>query len=564
MVDPSVNIVIGGEAGQGLATIGLLAAQALVRSGYDINVTQDYQSRIRGGHNTFAIRLSPEAVHGPKEHIDVLLALDQATVDLHVAQLSERGVLVCDQAMDPRDAARVFKVPYKDLAPQKLFYNTVALGIIAAIACLDAGIPRALLAEAFHKKGDEVVARNQAVLDAAYVWTRDHDVRVECPAPAMGSNGRLCMTGNDCLALGAMAAGVNFCSYYPMTPASSIPQALVTHSQEMGVVVEQAEDEIAAIMMALGASYAGARAMTATSGGGFALMCEAVSLAGMTETPLVIALAMRPGPATGLPTRTEQGDLNLALFSGHGEFPRAIYAPGSHEECFHLTHKAFDLAERFQSPVFVLTDQYQADCYRAVTPFDLAGLPPVAEPLLAVEDPQDYQRYVVTASGVSPRLVPGVGPGLVVVDSDEHTPDGHITEDLEVRVAMVDKRNRKYDGLVAEVVPPAYNGPEFPDVLFVGWGSTKGAIHEAAAELRAQGRNAATLHFPQVWPLCPEQFLQYFRKARQVVLVEGNSTAQFRGILQVQSGFRVEQIILRYDGLPITAAYILQKYSQLY
>ena len=564
MNDASVNILIGGEAGQGLATIGTLTASALTRGGYHIAVTQDYMSRIRGGHNTFAIRLDTAPVLGPREEIDVLVALDQETIDLHKDHLSGRGVIVAGKEMDVRGHPRAFMVPYEELSPKKLFRNTVGLGVLAAVVCLDMDILKDLLAETFEKKGEEVIGQNIEALEKAYAWKTSQEKIFECPMPPEGQQGRLIMTGNEAIALGAMAAGVNFCAFYPMTPSTSIPLTLIDKGREMGIVAEQVEDEIAAMNMALGASYAGARAMVATSGGGFDLMSEGLSLAGITETPIVIALAMRPGPATGLPTRTEQADLNLALFSGHGEFPRAILAPGDIEECFSLAQRAFGLAERWQSPVFVLTDQFLADSFRSVEPFDLDALPE-PEPLMieAPGDPAQYRRYAPTDSGVSPRAIPTLSRALVVVDSDEHDEAGHITEDFGMRVAQADKRNRKFDGLLREAVQPSYAGPEHPDLLLVCWGSSKGAVLEAARILRDQGREVATLHFSQVWPIDPGHVGSRLRQAREVVMIEGNATGQLRGILQVQTGFRIEKLIPRYDGLPFTAGFILNRLNEM-
>ena len=307
-----------------------------------------------------------------------------------------------------------------------------------------------------------------------------------------------------------------------MTPATSIGQTLAGWAKKMGLIVEQAEDEIAVINMALGASFAGAPSMVGTSGGGFALMVEGVSLAGMTETPIVIVIGQRPAPATGLPTRTEQGDLEFVLHSGHGEFPRAIFAPGSIEDCFTLTRKAFQFAEAFQIPAFLLTDQFLADSYRAVPPFQIKGLPvlkPGAIAGMKVEKP--YQRYSMAEQGVSPRLLPGLSENLVVADSDEHTEDGHLTEDLVVRRKMVEKRLKKGDGLRAEGVIPEYQGDEKPNVLLVCWGSTKGSVLEAASLMREKGNPTAALHFSQVWPLVPEQFISRLQKAAKVIAVEG-------------------------------------------
>jgi 2-oxoglutarate ferredoxin oxidoreductase subunit alpha len=354
-----------------------------------------------------------------------------------------------------------------------------------------------------------------------------------------------------------------------MTPSTSVALNLVEWGPKAGVAVEQAEDEIAAINMAIGASYAGAPAIVPTSGGGFALMTEGVSLAGMTETPVVVVIGQRPGPATGLPTRTEQGELNFVIHAGHGEFARPVFAPGDVPECFHLTRKAFETAARFQGPVFILTDQYLADSYRALEPFDGAALseapPGIADAPLSVP----YRRYEVTESGVSPRLLPGTSEHLVVADSDEHTEDGHITEEMDVRTRMVEKRLRKSAGIGREITPPEYSGPEKPELLLVSWGSTKGAVLEAARRLRDRGKATARTTWlarfralSQVWPLVPDQFIGYLRAAGEVAVVESNATGQFGGIIARETGFIIQKQVLRYDGLPITAAFITDRIGE--
>jgi len=310
--------------------------------------------------------------------------------------------------------------------------------------------------------------------------------------------------------------------------------------------------------MALGASFAGAPSLVATSGGGFALMVEGVSLAAMTETPVVIIVAQRPGPATGLPTRTEQGDLEFVLHAGHGEFPRAIFTPGSVESCFHLTRRALELAERFQGPIFLLTDQYLADTARAVVPFDLEDLAPVTPLGTSAPPSLPYRRYALTDDGVSPRLLPEQSGHLVVADSDEHTSDGHITEDLKVRVQMVDKRRRKLEGLRAAVIPPKYQGDANPDLLLVTWGSSQGPVLEAADILGSKGQKVATLCFSQVWPLVAEHFWDYLQVAKQVVGVEGNAGGQLARLIRRETGFLISRQVRRYDGLPLTPEYILR------
>ncbi len=550
------NILIGGEAGQGLATVGQLLAKSLVRAGYHISVTQDYMSRIRGGHNTFAIRVGIQDVFAPLETVDILVAMNNETVELHKDRLAPDGLVLLDEELDACQA-RCYPVPFSELAPKVIFENVAALGALAEILGLDREVPRKLLHNVFAKKGEEIIQQNVEVLENSCSWVEANKPDFAPLAPPEPQGERLMINGNEAIALGAMAGGVKFCSFYPMTPATSVAMNLISFAQKMGLVVEQAEDEIAAINMGLGASFAGARTVVPTSGGGFALMTEGVSLAGMLEQPIVVVLAQRPGPATGLPTRTEQGDLNLVLYAGHGEFPRAILTPGDVEQCFHLTHKALDLAERFQGPVFVLTDQYLADNYRAVPLFDLDALPAPVLPGFETDNPAGYERYAITESGVSPRLAPGFGPYLVVADSDEHTPDGHITEDLDVRIQMQNKRLRKGQVLVENLIPPDYLGPDAASTLLVCWGSTKGAAVEAARLRTEQGEPTAVLHFSQVFPLHSDNFLPLLRQAGKTVCVEGNSTSQFAALIRQTTGFEFDTRILRYDGLPFTARYIL-------
>ncbi|MFH1138750.1 MAG: 2-oxoacid:acceptor oxidoreductase subunit alpha [Pseudomonadota bacterium] len=558
MSAPSLSITIAGEAGQGLVTVGDLLIKSLVRSGYFIVVVQDYMSRVRGGHNTFSILTGPEPLQSPVERIDLLLALNQDGVDLHRSKLAEDGLIAGDRKLDLPDRGAL-PIPLDELSEGR-FSNIALLGVACAALGLNQEVPAEALDKAFGKKHPETAQKNAAALAKAYEWQRGKTPeKLKLPPPYLKAK-RLIMNGAEAMALGAMAGGVKFCAFYPMTPSTTIALNLAARAQKLGLVVEQAEDEIAAVNMALGASFAGAPSLVTTSGGGFALMTEGVSLSGMIETPLVIALVQRPGPATGLPTRTEQADLDLALYSGHGEFPRAILAPGDVEECFHLSRHAFHLAEKWQGPVFILGDQFLADSYRAVEPFNLSELPPV-DPAAAHAAPvtTPYERYALTDNGVSPRLLPGFSEHLVVADSDEHTPDGHLTEDLAVRVQMNEKRLRKMAGLQAEAIPPQFFGDENPDLLLVCWGSSKGPVWEAAADLRSRGRKIGALHFSQVWPLAPDAFLPYLESAAQVAAVEGNARGQLAGLIRRETGFFIPRLISRCDGLPLTPDYILRQ-----
>ena len=547
----SVAVRIGGEAGQGLATIGQTLGLALTRCGYHLHVTQVYESRIRGGHNTFDLRAGNRPVRAPTESVDLLVALDAASFR-HIPYLTEKALICADEALAAfapplPPGVRHLAVPAAKLGGGK-YLNTVLLGVAGALLGLDKDILAACLDRFLGKRPPAVQAENRAALDRARAWAVEAGADfVRLPAPSRPADSAIMLSGNDAIALGAMAGGLKFCSFYPMSPATSVPLTVAAAARRMGIVVEQAEDEIAAVNMALGASYAGAPAMTATSGGGLALMSEGISLAGVAELPVVIVVAMRPGPATGLPTRTEQADLDLVLYAGHGEFPRAILAPGTLEQCFDLSRRAFIQAEEHQVPVFVLTDQYLADSFRETAPFALD----------APSNDTHYERYAITDSGVSPRLLPGAGKALVIADCHEHTPDGHISENLALRPRMQKKRMDKLNGLIRDVVPPDFQGPEAADILLVCWGSTVGAAEEAAELLRLQGKPASVCHFSQVWPLRPDDFLPRFRAAGRVVMVEGNYSGQMEKLIRLETGFSPHGHVRRYDGLPITARHIL-------
>jgi 2-oxoglutarate ferredoxin oxidoreductase subunit alpha len=555
-----LNIVIGGEAGQGVQTMGRLLSEALAASGYSILVSQTYHSRIRGGHNTYAIRCGRNPPPAPKRHIDLLVALNEETVELHRGELSENGMIIFEYGAGAAGSGAI-AVPFTNLASKKM-KNTVALGVTCGLIGLEGDLVASLLRKGFAKKDEALQEENDSALKEGYRWI---DKNRPAKAPSLVTlkkkKERLLITGNDAIALGALSAGLRFCSFYPMTPSTSIILAIIKAADKMGVVCEQAEDEIAAVNMAIGASFAGAPSLVATSGGGFALMNEGVSLAAMTETPLFVIVAQRPGPATGLPTRTEQGDLEFVLHAGHGEFPRAILAPTTVVECFSLAQKAMHLAEKSQGPVFLLTDQYLADSLQDIDRKKLPDPDPVEAGDPLPEGESEYVRYRFTENGRSPRLLPGRSERLVAADSDEHDQEGHITEDLSLRTKMVDKRLAKLRRLEKEISQPVYQGDDSPALLFVSWGSSRGAVQEAADILKNKGRSVATLSFCQVWPLEAEHFLDRLKSADRVVVVEGNATGQFARLLHSETGFNAHAYIGRYDGLTLDADYILEKLS---
>jgi 2-oxoglutarate ferredoxin oxidoreductase subunit alpha len=555
------SVLVAGAAGEGIQTIGDVIARSFLSHGYPVFATQDYESRIRGGHSSYCLRVGDEPLNAPRADADVVLALNAQAREHYQGLLNPKGLLLSPDAVDASAAAdgTSVAVAFSSLALEhggsKLYANSAAAGALCAALGLPFPILAAVLTETFSRRGAEVVESNVRVAKAGFDAAQAAlGARRPAKLPAR-ANRYAFATAHETMPLAAAAAGCQFMAAYPMSPSTGIITAFARHP-ELSVFAEQAEDEIAAIHMALGASAAGARAMTATSGGGFALMVEAMSLAGMTETPLVVVLAQRPGPATGLPSRTAQEDLLYAIHAGHGEAPRAVLAPSDPQDAIEKTVRAFDLADRFQIPVVLLTDQFLADSSFSM---DALSLPSeIPAPHLA--DPEAiegvYPRYALTEDGVSPRLFFGQSRHLVCVDSDEHDEDGHITEDLDwMRPAMVEKRLEKGRRLRGEMAAPSRNRTEDADLVLIGWGSTKGAIDEVVDVARAAGHKVGPLHFTEVWPL-PELA---FPEGPRYWIVEGNATGQFARLLRAECGLEVEGRIGRYDGLPLDAATIVKE-----
>ena len=553
-----LNILITGQAGQGLQTVGHLFAKSLSRAGYHIHTDQTFESRIRGGYSTFAVRAGNKAVFAPSDVVDLALSLVEKNVKTDMEKLSDKGLIIGHKKWE-FDDKRFLGVPFETFGEQR-YWNMAGLAILAELIGLDREFLYKALEERF---APGVADKNIEVVKAAIQWAGDQDFSLKkLPESEPHAPRRWLMNGHESAAFGAVSGGIKFCSFYPMSPSTSVPQTLINHAGDLDLVIEQVEDEICALNMALGAAYCGAPALVTTSGGGFALMTEALSLSGASETPVVVVVAQRPGPATGLPTRTEQGDLELVLYSGHGEFPRAVYAPSNVEEGFYLMRQAVETAEKFQIPVMVLTDHYLSGSYQDISPVDVEGLLFVEPGKTASVTESPYLRYRMTPSGVSPRLLPGQGEHLVVADSHEHFENGHICEDLQFRTRLVEKRLKKFSGLKSEVVPPEMTGQTNPDLLLVSWGSAKGAVREAAEKLEGKNIKTAMLHFSQLWPLDPDQFLDALTGAKRIIGVEGNATGQLCRLIRQESGFEIKERVLRYDGLAMTSEYILERLNQ--
>ncbi|MEA2108791.1 MAG: 2-oxoacid:acceptor oxidoreductase subunit alpha [Pseudomonadota bacterium] len=555
-----INLVIGGAAGQGLNTLETLMLPVLKEAGFHLFAAKDIMSRIRGGVNLVTIRVAGQEKSGYRQKSDVFIALSDeafawAENRLTLATILIGPATVLDKWREKWHKNRRYVLESKSPGAEPMPLNMVVSGLIAGFLRLDFSLLAEKNTLLFDAQGEARVAANQAALQAGYAQGKIIDgLEVERWSDAGEYS---LMNGSQAVALGAVAGGCNFLSFYPMSPATGVAIYLAQRAGDFGLVVEQFEDEIAAAGASIGAWYAGARALVTTSGGGFALMEESISLAGMSETPMVLHLAQRPGPATGLPTRTMQGDLNLVLHAGHGEFPRVIFAPGTLAEAFYLTRKAFNLADKYQLPVFILTDQFFVDSYTCLPRLKADGIETTYH---VVKTESDYRRYELTSSGVSPRGIPGHGNGVVIANGNEHDEFGDTTEDEQLSQRMPEKRMKKMEALAGESLAPGFGGHEEYKILLICWGSTYSTVREA---VDVSGRDdLGLLHFSQLWPL-PADLDSYFQKADRIIVVEENMTGQFAALLQqLFPGNRFESM-LKYNGRHFYVEDIVEKLEAL-
>jgi 2-oxoglutarate ferredoxin oxidoreductase subunit alpha len=557
-MNSDIAIMVAGAAGQGMQTIGAVLGKVFVRGGCEVFALQDNMSRIRGGHNFFQIRASRNKIMAASMPLEILIALNEESVGLHRDDVAPHGIVLFDSERDSieeRDE-RFLGIPLERLADEKggnkIFSNSVATGVVLALLGWDFDLLEGFLKEYFSTRPDTVEGNVKAAR-AGYETALSHEDRYHGPKiEPRKTEPKMFINGHEAVALGALAAGCQFMIAYPMSPSTSIMIYLAGKADDFNMVVEQAEDEIAAVNMAIGASYAGIRSLTATSGGGFSLMVEAFGLAGVSEIPLVLIEAQRPGPATGLPTRTQQGDLLFILHAAQDEFPRAVFTPGTPREAFYQTIKAFDLAEKYQIPAVVLTDQYLADSYFTEEKFDLTGIE-INRHLLGeadAKDLKDYKRYAITDSGVSPRSIPSAFGLTVAADSHEHDEYGHITEDAGIRRAMVEKRFRKLIGLGTEIAPPREMGDPQADLLLVSWGSTYGPVAEAIDILNNEGIAVKGIHLSEMWPFPKDHISPMFEGVKKWAVVENNYTGQLARLFQMELQKTPDGNIRKYTGRP--------------
>ena len=574
-----LTVGIAGAAGDGLDKTGDTLARTAARLGLHLFTYNSYQSLIRGGHTWLKLRLSEDKVDNHGDRLDLLMVLGEDSFERHAREVDPGGAILLNSSRlswEPTLApagVQVVAVPVKDLTRDMgrllpVMQNTVLLGALLHLAGFEIEVTDALIAETFKHKTAEIIDQNARALKAGY----DHAVR---EADALGyewnftRKSRPVVTGNLTTALGAVAAGCKFYSAYPMSPASAILHWLAAHSEKAGVLVKQAEDELAVVNLAIGAGLAGVRAMCATSGGGFALMTEAIGMASMTETPVVIVNVTRGGPSTGLPTKTEQGDLNQMYGASQGDYPRVIIAPCDARDCYYTTVEAFNLAERFQLPVLIMTDLLLAEHRSTIDP-ELLTHDVAIERGEWVTDIGDstsandgYKRYRLTPSGVSPRVRPGTPGAMHVAPTDDHDEQGVLISDehtnAAIRRKMHEKRMRKMDGVLAALAPPVLEGAAEADVTLIGWGSSWGVIAEAVARLNKSGIATNQLHFKYLHPFHEHEALAILESCRRTILVEGNFTGQFRRHLRAETGFAVDHLITRYDGEPFEPGGIVER-----
>ncbi|WP_449619451.1 2-oxoacid:acceptor oxidoreductase subunit alpha [Robertmurraya sp. Marseille-Q9965] len=569
---------VGGQQGEGIESTGEIFSIALNRMGYYLYGYRHFSSRIKGGHTNNKIRVSTTQVRSISDDLDILVAFDQETVDLNYKELHDKGVIIADAKFDPKQPedtnATLYAVPFTELATElgtSLMKNMVAVGATCAVLDLDINSFREVVQEIFGKKGQQVVDKNMEAVKAGFDYMKSQisDDAVMQLEKADGKK-RLFMIGNDAIALGALAGGCRFMAAYPITPASEIMEYLIQKLPALGGAVIQTEDEIAAATMAIGANYAGVRALTASAGPGLSLKMEAIGLSGITEQPLVIVDTQRGGPSTGLPTKQEQSDLMAMIYGTHGEIPKIVLAPSTVQEAFYDTAEAFNLAEEYQCPVIVLSDLQLSLGKQTVEPLDYSKVEIrrgklQQDELPEIENKGYFKRYEVTEDGVSPRVIPGMKNGIHHVTGVEHDETGKPSESAANRNAQMDKRFRKIENIKFNT--PVYkNAPhEEADILIVGFNSTRGAIEEAITRLEKDGLKINHAHVRLIHPFPTDELLPLVKSAKKVLVVENNATGQLANILKMNVG-HAEKVTkqLKYDGNPFLPHEIYTKCKELF
>jgi len=575
-----VALKAGGPAGSGVFTIGAMFARSIQKMGLNVFYTAEYPSLIKGGHNACFVRGESEEVYCQIRKVDILVAIDKLTIEKHYDELTDRGALIYDsEAIEinevdlskRRDIIQI-PVPFSKLGKElgnKIYGNVVAIGVIAGLINIDLEKLNVALEKQFaKKKGDAIVEINKQAAKKGFDYLKQNfkNLNFKVSLELIKSEPTILLSGNEAASVGAIKAGLKFVAEYPMTPSSSILHFMAANEYNYNIVVKHTEDEIAAINMLCGAAMAGARSMTATSGGGFALMTEGLGMAGLSETPLVVIESMRTGPSTGMPTYTEQSDLRFALHASQGEFPRLICAPGDAEEAFFETFKMFNLTDRIQTPGIVLLDKHISESSKTVKPFDTSKLKIERGKLMSnaeMEKAVNLKRYKITDDGISPRPIPGQPNGLYVSTSYEHSEDGFSCEESGMRIAQVDKRARKLNAIREEEIAPKLYGEKDADLTIVSWGSNKGMILETMKWLKKEGLKVNFLQILWISSFPTKKVSEILSKAKKTLMVEQNNEAQMRGLIREKTGVYIENALLKYDGRPIDPEEIYEKVKEV-
>jgi len=568
-----LNFMIGGKAGEGIEVPGNMFAQICMHAGLWLNSTQEFYSVIKGYNNINQIRTSEDPVISHSNNYDLVLSIDNETVTKYIGDIVPNGGLIYDPSLlseEPkRDDINLFPIPMVEIAKEKAGFGLAKniVGIGATISLIDYNIQPLLdlIVKTFARKGDEIVNKNIDAAQAGYNYAKEHfdkefNYQIK---PIKNPEKKFFVNGNYAIVFGAIKAGCKFVSEYPMTPSSSVLHAMAKHAHQYDISVNHVEDELSAINMAIGAGYAGVRSMAGTSGGGFALMTEAIGMAGMIEAPVVIVEVQRPGPSTGLPTRSGQGDLRTVMHASQGEFPRIVLSPGTHEESFYMAHEAFNLAEKYQCPVILLTEKYLAEGHATLPFLDTSNLKVDRGKLLKEEDiPENFKRYKATEDGVVNRTIPGQKGGAHCATTYEHLESGYFTEEVEPVNAMYKRRMKKMETIEKNLPSVEIEGDENAEFTLLCWGATYGPAKEAIKKLAYDGISANILHVKYMLPLQPG-ILEALEKTKHPVLIEANYTAQLGGVIAEKAGVDIQDKILDYSGRPFTPDKIYKEIKKL-
>jgi 2-oxoglutarate ferredoxin oxidoreductase subunit alpha len=573
VITNNIEVLFGGQAGDGSLTTGDLIATVFKRMGLELYTFKDFPSRIRGGHTNYVIRATEQRHWGLADLVDVIVAFDLECVEKHIAEMRPGGFVVFDNSSEQltdavrRDDVYFYEVPLANIAKQQLglelVRNTVSLGVLGQLIGMDPTIIRGLITKLWERKGEKVVAQNIGAIEAGEQYVKEHFTRPTGYALAArpDTSDRLLMMGNDAIGYGALVAGCRFMAGYPITPATDVLEWMAKHAPRYGGIVVQAEDELAAINMTIGAAYAGVRSMTATSGPGQALMTEGIGLAGVVETPIVVIECARAGPSTGMPTKTEQSNLNHIIFSGHGEIPKVVLCPGTVEESFYLTVAAFNLAEKYQLPVFLLTEQAMCQSKETIPRLSLDAVSVDRGKLVRNGGVVfgEYQRFAFEDDGVSPRVIPGIEGGMHLEPGSEHNEAGIITEDATNRARMMEKRMRKLETMHAELPKGNVFGDPKAGIAFIAFGANRGPIAEAQARLAEHGTPTRFLQLRTLWPFPEDEVRAFIAGASHVFVVENNFTGQLERLIRYVTGpLPNMHPVRKYNGRPFRPVEIIE------